>query len=183
MLDVYPFCSLGLVYLQLSPRRVNILCREVTTWPERKVDRVKLRKQQSSLSGTWRWGWMERNICFLNWEGRLTVLYSGEGSKGCPTHSSLMVIQDRVMKLEGGEQELVSSCHRLKCKFMVFMSFVPYKYKIYDKQSFIPGFSCSCDSRTRKYTVYLLQLIIVVNVWTADSNWPWEVSSPLKPYV
>lgn len=39
-----------------------------------------------------------------------------------------MVIQDRVMKLEGGEQDLASSCHRLNCKSMVFMYFVPYKY-------------------------------------------------------
>lgn len=142
MLDVCPFCSLGLVYLQLSPRRVNVLCRKVTTWPERKVDWVRLRKQQSSLSCTWRWRRMERNICFPNWEGRLTVLYSGEGSKDCPTHSSLMMRQDRVMELEGGELEVVSLCHRLNCKSMVFMSSVPYKYVVYDKQFFIPGFNC-----------------------------------------
>lgn len=74
-----------------------------------------------------------------------------------------MMRQDRVMELEGGELELVSSCHGLKCKSMVFMSFAPYKYKIYDKQSLIPGFSCSCDSRTRNHTVYPLQLKIVVN--------------------
>lgn len=146
VLDVCPFCSLGLVYLQLSPRRVNILCREFTTWPERKVDWVKLRKQQSSLSGTWRWRRMERNIPFRNWEG----------SKDCPTLSSLV-------RQEGGEQELVSSSHRLNCKSMVLMSFVPYKCIIYDKQSFIPRFSCSCDSRTKKHTVYPLQLKIVVN--------------------
>lgn len=98
------------------------------TWPERKVEWVKLRKQQSSFSCAWRWRRMERNICFPNWEGRLIVLHSGQGSRDCPTHSSLMMRQDRVMELEGDEQELLSSCHRLNCKFMVFMSFVLYKY-------------------------------------------------------
>lgn len=128
MVDVCLFCSLGLAYLQLSPKRVTVLCKDVTPWPERKVDWVKPRKQQSSLSGTWRWRRMERHICFPNWEGRLTVLPSGEGTKDCPTHSSLLVRQDRIMELEEGEQELISSCHRLNCKSMVFMSFVPYKY-------------------------------------------------------
>lgn len=92
----------------------------------------------------------------------MTVLHCEEGSKDCPTHSSLMMRQDRVMKLEG-EQELVSSCHRLSCKSMVFMVFCSLKYIIYEKQSFTPGFSCSCDSRTRKHTVYPLQFKIVVN--------------------
>lgn len=57
----------------------------------------------------------------------MTVLHCEEGSKDCPTHSSLIMRQDRVVKLEG-EQELVSSCHRLSCKSMVFMVFCSLKY-------------------------------------------------------
>lgn len=37
--------------------------------------------------------------------------------------------QDRVMEIEGGELELVSSCHRLNCKSMVFISSVPYMWQ------------------------------------------------------